>query len=107
MLGILEYADVIEVLARRNVAQRECLADHVVGRLAHAVHALEIDVAQTALEQLGRQRRGAGALEVLQGFGWEGPWRSNVGAIGCGGRYDSAIAMAGVDAGGMRGLALE
>src|SRR5450631_120840 len=86
VLRIFEHPDMVEVLARRNVAQRERLADKIVARLAHwstfarrapvfalgaarrahAVHALQIDIAQSALEQLRRQRRGAGALELLQ-----------------------------------------
>ncbi len=68
MLGILEYADMVEVLARRNVAQRERLADHVGAGLAHAAHALEKDVAKAALEKLRGERRGAGAPELLEGF---------------------------------------
>ena len=67
----------IEIFPRRDVTQGECLADHILLRRAHAPYALNENIAQTALEQLGGERGGAGVLEVLQRFAGD-----HVGAIG-------------------------
>ena len=63
MLRILEHAHDIQIFSRRNVTQREGLADHRRTGPTHAPHALYEDIAKTALEQLRRQCRGAGMSE--------------------------------------------
>ena len=57
MLRILEHAHDIQIFSRRNVTQREGLADHRRTGPTHAPHALYEDIAKTALEQLRRQCR--------------------------------------------------
>src|SRR5262245_40027392 len=58
MAAILEHAEVVEVLARRNVAQRIGGADHRRCAGIEPVNALDEGVAKAALEQNGGQRGG-------------------------------------------------
>jgi hypothetical protein len=52
VLGIGEDADMVEVLAGGDVAQRVGRADHVAPVIAEAPDTLDVGVAQPALEQL-------------------------------------------------------
>ena len=69
MIGVLEHADVIEVFARRDIAQRERRADEVRRtrrRLDERRDALQEHVAQAALEELRRERRGADVAKLFE-----------------------------------------
>jgi hypothetical protein len=68
MIGVLEYAHVIEVFTRRNIAQRECRSNEVrCARcgLDERRDALQEHIAQAAFEQLRGER---GSADVAQQF---------------------------------------
>ena len=69
MGAVLEYAQRVQVLARRDVAQREGLAHHRAAGRVQRVHVLDELVAQPALEERRAQRRRADGLEHVAGFG--------------------------------------
>ena len=61
-----EYLQHVDVLASRDVAQREGLADHPAVRHVHRAQSRHEHVAQAAREQLGRDRRGADAPQDVE-----------------------------------------
>jgi hypothetical protein len=63
MLAILEDAHDVDVLARGNIAQGECRADHAPAAGGQPVHILHEGVAQTPRHQLGGERRRADARQ--------------------------------------------
>ena len=65
MRAILEHADGVEILARRDVAQREGLADHRLGVRIERMHVLDELIAQAALVERRAQRRRAHGLELV------------------------------------------
>jgi hypothetical protein len=72
VLGIVERAQLVDVLARRDVADGERLTHQVAARgLGQAVDPLQVDVAQAALEHLGAERRGADAAQALECLGFQ------------------------------------
>src|SRR5687767_3984538 len=69
MRAILEYVDRVDVLARRNIAQRVCGSDHLRRVRIERARALHESIAQAALEQQRRERRSADAEQLLtRGF---------------------------------------
>src|SRR6266704_6677979 len=56
VLAAAERFDRIEILARRDVAQRRRLADHDAAGWMEGAHAFHEDVAEAALQHLRRQR---------------------------------------------------
>src|SRR5947208_6977063 len=62
VLSIAEHADRVEILARRDIPQRERLAHHRSGLRVERMHILDVLIAQAALEQRGRQCGGADRL---------------------------------------------
>src|SRR6185369_6621498 len=71
VLGIGEDADMVEILARRDVAEGERLADHRRFDRGQRPDALQVDVAETAFEQLRRERGRAAGLELGGDLGVE------------------------------------
>ena len=71
MAAILEHLDRIEVLARRDVAQRERLADHRRLLRAERMNVLDALDAQAALEQRGGDGGRRHGLELVAGGGAE------------------------------------
>ena len=69
VVAVLEHRDRVQVLARRDVAQREGLAHHVGQAGIQRAHVLDEGVAQAALEQRGGQGCGGNILQPRQGFG--------------------------------------
>jgi hypothetical protein len=65
MAAVLEHAEMVEVLARRNVAQRIGGPDHGRRVRVEAVDALDEGVAEAALEQDGGQRGGGHRLQLV------------------------------------------
>src|SRR5262245_5708848 len=65
MAAILEHAEVVEVLARRNLAQRIGGPDHGRRVRVQAMDALDESVAEAALEQDGGQRGGGHRLKLV------------------------------------------
>ena len=55
MGAVLEHGDRVQILARRDVAQREGLADHRRAGRVERMHVLDELVAQAPLEQGGAQ----------------------------------------------------
>jgi hypothetical protein len=71
MLPVAEHGERVEILARRDVAQREGLADHGFGPGPERMDVLDELVAQAPLEQGGGERGGADRLEFGPGLGGE------------------------------------
>jgi len=59
----LEGAELIDVLARRDITKRKGLADHARRLAVQQKHALDEDIAQAALEQHRGERRGGHLLQ--------------------------------------------
>ncbi len=67
MRAVAKHLELVQILARRHVAQREGLAHQ--GRLIRAkrMHVLNALGSKTALEQRGRDRRRADGFELAAG----------------------------------------
>src|SRR5262245_46421659 len=65
MATVLEHTEVVEVLARRNVAHRIGGPEHWRRVGVEAVDALDERIAEAALEQDGRQRGSGHRLELV------------------------------------------
>jgi hypothetical protein len=69
MVGILESAQLIEVLARGNVAQGECGSHEIRGAgqgFDERGYALHEHIAQAVLQELGGERRRADVSKLLE-----------------------------------------
>ena len=77
MFAIVKHRYGIQVLARRDVAQRIRLADHVSGRRIEGAHILDELVSQTALEERSGERGNTDGLELgASGVAqWSRDWR--------------------------------
>jgi hypothetical protein len=64
MAAVLEHGDRVQVLARRDIAQREGLAHHRAGLGTERMHVLDELVAQAFLVEGRAQRRRADRLEL-------------------------------------------
>src|SRR5215207_10129514 len=65
MRAVLEHAEMVEVLAGRDVAERIGGADHPWRIRIDEVDALDVAIAETPLEQHGRQGGGRDRLQLL------------------------------------------
>jgi hypothetical protein len=69
MIRVFECAQLVEVFARRDIAHRERRSDEVAARRSRQPrHALHADVAESALEELRAERRGARLAQALDRF---------------------------------------
>jgi hypothetical protein len=69
MVRIVEGTDLVEVLARRDVAHREGRADEIAAaRSGQAADALQVDIAKAALEELRAERGDADVAQLLACF---------------------------------------
>ncbi|WP_456316694.1 hypothetical protein [Teichococcus aestuarii] len=73
--AVAEHVELVEVLARRHVAQREGLPHHALRHRAQRLHALDHLAAEAALEQRGGQGGGADLLQLVAGLGAQGHGR--------------------------------
>jgi hypothetical protein len=69
MQGVGEDPEMVEILTRRNEAEREGGSDHRAAlrrqrKRAKRPHALDVTIAKAAFEQLGRQRRRADVAQA-------------------------------------------
>jgi len=65
MPAALERAELVDILARRDVAQRVGLADHAWRVAVEEKYGLDEHIAQAALEEHGGERRGRDLLQRL------------------------------------------
>jgi hypothetical protein len=65
----LERAELVDVLARRDIAKGKGLADHPRRSCVQQKYSLYKDVSQATLEKNGGERRGRDFLEPLAAFG--------------------------------------
>ena len=68
MVGVAEDLELVQVLARRDVAQREGRADHVAALGRHRPHVLDRLVPQAALVERGAERRDADAHQLRRAW---------------------------------------